>query len=595
MDKIYRRASQVNVWLGIDNEETKNVLTILREIAHRIHDHNDHDKPFDAWLSQLSMRIDRAAVITQAYLMQETAFSSEQWKLLGRFYNANWFRRIWVIQEIRESSEGWVLCGKFEVKWAIVALAATWISLAVPWRGGIDWKKNYFGSYMGFRNAKFMWDQTFTTCREAPFLALLHRARAFQSTDARDKVFSMLNHRISRRDIDLHQPHVDGNVQNLVQSSVSPPYLWSVHDLLIVLKKGLELQADYTLSKRDVYRQVAIQSLQRYNNAEVLCYAWQTSHHDVSWPSWIPRWDIYLFEENEMVIIPLLYDASQHSSLDFRLSLDYNILFLRGINLGTIVNTSTNLEYQMFGTQDRSPGQYTVEDQLQAMAMMITQDRWQDEPFDENSATRTQHHVQARFAGFSAYILPLLKHQREDCFISLGVAIWCDFCEEYFHPRRSQASSTPSEFYHCYICKGGSSDICLACYNKGMRCKVPSHILKRWTVGTLSIPYTDSILRILEAHAPTGDRDRFQDLIKITCRGLTFFSVSQGWHGTASGATEPGDVVAILFGSRVPFILRKHNSGYRLVSNCYVQGLMDGEAMAMLKNGELESEIFEIH
>ena len=137
-------------------------------------------------------------------------------------------------------------------------------------------------------------------------------------------------------------------------------------------------------------------------------------------------------------------------------------------------------------------------------------------------------------------------------------------------------------------------DICLDCYTKGMRCKVSSHILKRRTVRILSIPHTDSILRILEAHAPTGDRVRFQNLISITCKGLTFFSVSQGWHGTASGAIEPGDVVAILFGSRVPFILRKHNSGYRLVGDCYVQGLMDGEAMAMLKNGELESEMFEI-
>ena len=53
-------------------------------------------------------------------------------------------------------------------------------------------------------------------------------------------------------------------------------------------------------------------------------------------------------------------------------------------------------------------------------------------------------------------------------------------------------------------------------------------------------------------------------------------------------------MVAILFRLRVPFILRKHNSGYRLVGDCYIQGLIDGKAMAMLKNGELESEMFEI-
>jgi hypothetical protein len=200
-----------------------------------------------------------------------------------------------------------------------------------------------------------------------------------------------------------------------------------------------------------VYRRVAIQSLQNYNNAEVLCYAGQTSYHDISWPSWIPRWDIERVEENEMGVVPFLYDASQHSSLDFRLSLDSNTLFLRGINLGTIVNVSTNLEYQLLGIQDTSPDQYTVEDQLQAMSRLITQDRWQDEALDENSATRSQHHSQARFAGFSAYVLPLLRHHGEDCAISLMVTKYCDFCGEYFNPRRNQVTSTLPEFYNCYI------------------------------------------------------------------------------------------------------------------------------------------------
>lgn len=59
-------------------------------------------------------------------------------------------------------------------------------------------------------------------------------------------------------------------------------------------------------------------------------------------------------------------------------------------------------------------------------------------------------------------------------------------------------------------------------------------------------------------------------------------------------AMRPGHIVVILFGSQVPFFLRKHGSVYRLVGDCYVQGLMDGEAIDMWKNGELDSEEFKI-
>ncbi|KAF1844479.1 uncharacterized protein K460DRAFT_284891, partial [Cucurbitaria berberidis CBS 394.84] len=73
-----------------------------------------------------------------------------------------------------------------------------------------------------------------------------------------------------------------------------------------------------------------------------------------------------------------------------------------------------------------------------------------------------------------------------------------------------------------------------------------------------------------------------------------FFKTSLGWHGTASMAMKTGDIAVVLFGSRIPFVLRKDGSMYRLVSDCYVQGLMDGEALDMLRNGELESEKFQL-
>jgi hypothetical protein len=54
-----------------------------------------------------------------------------------------------------------------------------------------------------------------------------------------------------------------------------------------------------------------------------------------------------------------------------------------------------------------------------------------------------------------------------------------------------------------------------------------------------------------------------------------------------------GDVVAVLFGGNVPYVLRSAEDGrYRLIAECYVHGLMDGEALVMtdLETGDFVLE-----
>jgi hypothetical protein len=46
-----------------------------------------------------------------------------------------------------------------------------------------------------------------------------------------------------------------------------------------------------------------------------------------------------------------------------------------------------------------------------------------------------------------------------------------------------------------------------------------------------------------------------------------------------------GDIVAVLIGAPVPHVLRKNSGGtYKLVGECYVSGIMGGEALAHLSN-----------
>ena len=55
---------------------------------------------------------------------------------------------------------------------------------------------------------------------------------------------------------------------------------------------------------------------------------------------------------------------------------------------------------------------------------------------------------------------------------------------------------------------------------------------------------------------------------------------SKGYLGIASMYAEVGDAVCVLFGGKVPMILRRLGRGWGCISECYVHGIMDGEAVA---------------
>ena len=67
-------------------------------------------------------------------------------------------------------------------------------------------------------------------------------------------------------------------------------------------------------------------------------------------------------------------------------------------------------------------------------------------------------------------------------------------------------------------------------------------------------------------------------IVNIAC-GQQFFRTVKGYMGV--GNPKPGDEVFLLKGSSVPFVLRPRGpgrEGFFVVGDCYVHGIMDGEA-----------------
>ena len=69
---------------------------------------------------------------------------------------------------------------------------------------------------------------------------------------------------------------------------------------------------------------------------------------------------------------------------------------------------------------------------------------------------------------------------------------------------------------------------------------------------------------------------------------------SRGYYVLGPKVMEVGDVVCVLFGGKMPFCLRPLGERYLLVGECYVHGLMKGEAMGLLHRGELVERTFAI-
>ena len=72
------------------------------------------------------------------------------------------------------------------------------------------------------------------------------------------------------------------------------------------------------------------------------------------------------------------------------------------------------------------------------------------------------------------------------------------------------------------------------------------------------------------------------------------------WHGRRRGARgymalvniqgEVEDKIFVLFGGSMLYVLRPKDDKYILIGECYVHGLMDGEAMRYLREGLVSEE-----
>ncbi|OCK72955.1 hypothetical protein K432DRAFT_340879, partial [Lepidopterella palustris CBS 459.81] len=77
--------------------------------------------------------------------------------------------------------------------------------------------------------------------------------------------------------------------------------------------------------------------------------------------------------------------------------------------------------------------------------------------------------------------------------------------------------------------------------------------------------------------------------------GRKFFVTKRGYFGLAPKEAKTGDRITVLFGLDVPLVCRKkEDSGYKVVGESYVHGLMEGELIEKWENGQVEAGIINL-
>lgn len=370
--------------------------------------------------------------------------------------------------------------------------------------------------------------------RRRRFIYNLVIMRHQQATDGRDFVYALLGH-------------------------------WTA-DLYSDGKAGKIVEVDYTKTKAEVYREVAIATLQGQcdSSGSQDLLTLNTVRHRPGWdrpenlrefPSWVTQWD----DGARQNVIPL-YDNFSASGTrrptDVAFSADGRVLTLKGVIVDTINSVSNEIPAQNFRSVDLA-----------------------------TEGGRLQHAATAR---------ELFQPWRELC----GPGGDLDLRVEY-RPAveggavRSVGRAALSALWAYMETMSGM----LFKDKKWARRAADTRTahMAAYLVGAFPQKVRANGDASIVELAKKGNAEAFTTSVYIIAQSTRFATtVRRGLYVLAPTAVEEGDVLCVLFGGATPYILRRQGSRWVLVGECFAYGLMFGEGIEMLERGEVEEMSFDI-
>ncbi|KAF7509917.1 hypothetical protein GJ744_007231 [Endocarpon pusillum] len=294
------------------------------------------------------------------------------------------------------------------------------------------------------------------------------------------------------------------------------------------VKRGLTV--DYSLDVGELYRRFVVWDIMKNHSLTTLSIISDKSNTDWGLPSWVPDFS----NANLRYFLPdyfFTFDATDSSVPEARISPDGQTLMLKGKRIDAVKRIA----------RTQYPGQLL---------------RLPDGKLDMENVER----------------------QREWLRECVDIAIEDHAADE--------KALSPSFRYWESIRTWGMSD---ERWPRFWRTMIWGHTLTgvkaNILYGSWFRSYGAYINANLEDVKVSSRRSIAEDLIEtsfvISLLYRKFCSTRNGSIGWLPRGAQVGDVICVLYGGKVPFVLRPRDGGYEFVGDAYVYGMMDGEALVV--------------
>lgn len=365
--------------------------------------------------------------------------------------------------------------------------------------------------------------------------------------------------------------------------------IYSLSDLV----EDMELAGapDYALPVKTVYANLVKSFVERYQSLDIISFAtiFSTnqlgSESDETFPSWVPDWRVSAvplvcplmvsqsagrgvgnFRPRHFLKYSACYSASLEIEPNVSFSSDLTELKCEGIVLD-IIDGLTGLPDQESTRYPRNGDPLILPTSQTNVSSNASSVQQREKKTSMNVIdTETTYNI-------AKSIMRCLVLNREDHYLNRVAPVGI-FMQEFL-ASTIEANNSNSELHSCFF-GWLQANKSFHIHGLNLESLLSAHI------G----PEETSDAMIPGRHDRQTFISRFHDTIVKMARRLVVSK--RGLLGTAPSKARKGDLICVLFGLSVPVILRPcaETDAYRFVGECYVDGLMDGDAIRSIVDSD---------
>ncbi|KAG5745299.1 hypothetical protein H9Q70_012013 [Fusarium xylarioides] len=534
MHEIYSQAQEVLIYLGKSDTSVHDAIRSIRWLDWKL-------MPLYARQFLSTSNIGMASFFVDSWTNMNPIIQEDfSWDPIINLLRRPWFRRTWVIQEAVIPQHAQVICGDQSISWA------TFLRV-------VDAIKHYQSSVKTIPGYHSLYDTISS-------LDLMRSARNKRHPDIYILGQRWYRPLLTGRPMDGQE---DSSLLDLILMSRRYKCTYphdKIFGMLGVTGEDTSselLKPDYNISPMDAYRNFVLWEIKNNRSLRVLGTSSRTSRRRSS-PSWVP--DFNRLDPIESLTGPLFsgsdMDASAGLPMEVRESDDGTMLYIKGSVVDTIHTVGKNTfkdKSTRLSNEYQEDERISVYDQLQVNRGMIEEARdiWLE-------ATRGL----ARDLGPPSETHIFTTTMTDGTALPLGPVSpgWESFLRVLF------ADVSVGSKYSMFI-------------------KEISTSFLRLTLAEDQLP--EEYTKGEEAFAIKA-----LGFFAAIARSRRFARTDMGLVGYVPMRARKGDLVVVLYGSKVPFVVREKEHGrYSLVGECFMDGIMRGEGMRFAKYENRDIEL----